>query len=77
MTRYFAAANFWLFIGLLAYTGRTTVQTNPDYYSIYGVGRVLEGREYMTLLFGILAASVIYFVFWGATARKSNSNPTH
>jgi hypothetical protein len=77
MNRYFFAANFWLFIGLIVYVGRTSIQGQPDLCFIYGVGRVLDERVYIALLLGILTASLIYFLLWGVTARKNNSGSTH
>ncbi len=76
MTKYFAAANFWLFVSVLAYVGKSAMRSQPDMYAVFGVGRWFEKGDYSTLNTAVLALSILYFILWLVAEIRNRSCAT-
>jgi hypothetical protein len=73
MTRYFIAANLWLFSAVVAILGNTNVSIIPDLppeSAFFGLGRV-HTSTYTLMVLAMFAASATFFILTWKTRKKS------
>jgi hypothetical protein len=73
MLRYFVAAQLWLLLALAIFVGRTIERMDPTRYSVFRLGQWFEPTQYWCLVGVCIAVSVICFIFYGNSRRKSGS----
>ncbi|MES2790979.1 MAG: hypothetical protein V4719_15310 [Planctomycetota bacterium] len=71
MTRYFAAANFWLAFAMLTILGRSIERSNPTLYSFFHSGQWFTPDGYTGIVIAPFALSVFFFVLTWNTRPKS------
>jgi hypothetical protein len=71
MKHYFIAANFWLLVALVLFTGRTFERGEPTRYSVFHYGQWFSPEAYALLIAGVLGiAAVFIFLSWKTRDKK-------
>ena len=73
MLRYFVAANFWLFVALTLFIGRTYERSNPERYSFFGAGAWLSPAEYWCMLIAVLIIAATFGYRYERTRNRSDA----
>ena len=67
--RYFVAGNFWLFVSLLLFVGKTYERSSPTRYSFLGVGHWFTPLGYNLLVALTFLIAVCFLIGAGRRPR--------